>query len=61
VAALAGPCVAWHATEAISVRIQADVVLALSRPTFVIDGEGALFQPSFIAGRFSLGVDFRLF
>jgi hypothetical protein len=41
------------------VRLEADAVAPLRRPTFVIEPHGVVHQPSWLTGRFGAGIEVR--
>jgi hypothetical protein len=50
---------ALHAVSALWLTARVDGIVALSHPTFVLDGIGPVFQVSAVSARVSLGVELR--
>lgn len=55
-----GALIRWQLTPRISVRFAGDALVPLSRPTFVIDAAGTVYQAPPVAARAAVGFEFHL-
>ncbi len=58
--ALGGAALGWRLWDPVALRLEADLGLALVRPSFVVEPFGEVHRPSLLFGRVGLGVELRL-
>ncbi len=58
-AARVGASFVWRPQQRFALSVQAGAVFPFSRPSFTIEGAGAVFRSSTVAGRFSFGAEVR--
>jgi hypothetical protein len=57
----AGAHVTYWPAKRLGIRLDADAVLPLARPTFAVEDVGTVFRPAALLGRASLGLEMPLF